>query len=316
MLTTITKEPSAARLTSNNVIIKDHFFYKGNEFSWNRPSRMSQKFYPYYHKQQYENKPRIENMKQQQVEDNQFLEEIRKEKLITKKIITQDTFKAKAKEREVVQKMSNQAVTNIFTSPELSEDDRKGMYEIVAKRLNSGKTLRSDEFSWNKLNLASKKNINIYLGKYSVKGEEEMIKKYKEKVEAENQKEFENNTKKEDFHKKTRTLFLSRHEENMAKDELVSRPATATAKTSFFNTPRIRSMNGQIPLLNLAANTNANRNVVSPSENSNDLGNGRPVTTDVFRRPQTTQSIERLALSKHVILYLSSIILNSIIHRQ
>ena len=307
---TITKEPPhVARLTSDKVIVKDHFYYKGNDFSWNKAARISNKFYPYYHKQAYENKGRIENMKQQEVEDNKFIEEIRKEKLILKKITERETFENRIKDREIMMKMSSQPVTTtIYTNPELSEDDRKGIYEIVAKRLNSGKTIRSDEFSWNKLNLASKKNVNIYLGKYSVKGEEEMIRKYKEKVDAENQKELEQQNKKTDFHKKTRTLFLTRHEENLAKEEMISRPATATvAKTSFFNTPRLRGMTGQIPLLNLAS-PGLNRNVVSPTDASNPskelITSGH--MTDIYKRPATTASIERLALSKHVILFCTS----------
>ena len=224
---TVTKEPQHARFTSGKVMIKDHYYYKGNGFSWSKPARMNEKYYPFFHKQQDENKERIQSMKKQEVEDKKLYEEIRREKLIEKKYQHRSVFESRVKEREVIQRMSNQLVTsqnNIET-----EDDNKSVYEIVAKRLNSGKDLRSDEFSWNLLTKASKKNVDIYLGSYSLKGEEEMIRKLKERIEEEKLEELKEQKRQSDVHQKLRQIFVARQEENIAKEEMVSRPATAAA---------------------------------------------------------------------------------------
>jgi len=296
---TVTKEPQVARFTSDKAIVKDHFYYQGNGFSWDKPARMHKKFYPYFHKQHFENRPRIEQMKQQEIEDKKLLEEIRIEKLIERKVQDRDYFKSKTKEREIMQRISNQPVVNSKASLELPEEDRKGMYEIVAKRLNSGKSVRSDEFSWNKLNLASKKNIEIYLGSYSVSGEEEMIRKYKQKVEKEIANEEEIKRRRSEFHDKTRVLFLNRHEENMLKEESIGRPATA--KSTYFNTPRVRTANGQVPVLNLKTSIDSNNIMSNPI-----LGSNLVTVTDKLSekliKPATSPSIERLSIAKDVFI--------------
>jgi len=294
---TVTKEPQVARFTSDKAIIKDHFYYQGNGFSWDKPARVHKKFYPYFHKQQFENRPRIEQMKQQEIEDKKLEEEIRIEKLIEKKIQDREYFKSKTKEREIMQRMSNQPVVNSKTSLELPEEDRKGMYEIVAKRLNSGKSVRSDEFSWNKLNLASKKNIEIFLGAYSLSGEEEMIRKYKEKVNKEIEAEEEIKRRRSEFHDKTRMLFLSRHEENMLKEESIGRPATA--KSTFFNTPRVRTANGQVPILNLKSSANLNNFFTVPNARTNLITMTDKLSENPLK-PVTSPSIERLSIAKDV----------------
>jgi hypothetical protein len=52
------REPPHARFTQDRAMVKDHHYYKGQDFSWNKPARINEKFYPYFHKQNDENKPR------------------------------------------------------------------------------------------------------------------------------------------------------------------------------------------------------------------------------------------------------------------
>lgn len=301
---TVTKEPHAARYTSSKVMIKDHYYYKGGDFSWNRPARMNEKYYPYYFKQHDENKERIQDMKQQEVEDKNQVEEARIERLKEKKTSTKLSFESRVKEREVVQRMSMQPLlTNNYM--ELPEEDTKVIYDIVAKRFNSGKHLRSDEFSWNNLARASKKNVAIFLGNYSLRGEEEMLTKLKEKVEEENKKEEDEKIKRSEFHKKLRIMFLTRHEENMAKEDMVTRPSTATAKaTSFFNATRPKSPNLRVvPSLNLNGGLNSHAPLTGTLENKRIETLSSPKEHDKHSKHSIALSVEKLATKEVSRLY-------------
>ena len=206
MLTLTPKEPQSARFTSDHVIVKDHYYYKGKDFSWNKPACINEKYYPFYHKQKDEHKSKIELMKQKEVEDKKIVDGIRKERLILKKAQGKKTLEDRIKEREALQRVSSQSVsTRHFV--ESTEEDSRIASELVAKKLNSGKALRSDEFSWNILPKSSKKNVHVFLGSYSVRGEESMIKKLKEKADEEKLEEEEKKKKEFLFHKKLREIF-------------------------------------------------------------------------------------------------------------
>lgn len=43
-------EPEAARYTKDNKVVKDHHYYKGEGFLWNKKAAMNKKYYPYFHK--------------------------------------------------------------------------------------------------------------------------------------------------------------------------------------------------------------------------------------------------------------------------
>ena len=214
-----TKQPHVARYTSDNAIVKDRYYYKSNEFSWNRPARINEKHYPFFHKQQRDNEVRIQNMKKQEQNDKFQIDELRKEKVVEMKIRDRLSLESRTQEREALQRVSNQS-RNSHDCPDTPEEDSRRVSEIVSKKLNSGKDLRTDEFGWNLLNQASKKNIDIYLGNFTLKGEEDMIKNYKEKLEEEKQEEEDNRRKQLDFHKKIRVMFVNRQIENLAKEEM------------------------------------------------------------------------------------------------
>jgi hypothetical protein len=295
---TVTKEPQHARFTTDKVMIKDHYYYKGNGFSWSKPARVNEKYYPFFHKQQDENKARIKNMKQQEVEDKKLYEEIRREKLIEKKYLHRSVFENRVKERETIQRMSNQHITsqnNLET-----EEDNKTVYEIVAKRLNSGKDLRSDEFSWNLLTKASKKNVEIFLGSYSLKGEEEMIQKLKERIEEEKKEELIEQKRQSDVHQKLRQIFVARQEENIAKDEMISRPATAQSATFQIRKSKINYDNTQ----------KTNSGDIKKMEtygSASELKQQNPIMTPRSQgkdiRISSATSMQRLAVSREVCLY-------------
>ena len=85
MLKTTIVEPQKARFTKDNAIIKDHHFYNSNEFSWNKPAKINDKHYSFFHKQKDEHKGSIENLQAQEKQDKVDYEEYRKERIIEMK---------------------------------------------------------------------------------------------------------------------------------------------------------------------------------------------------------------------------------------
>lgn len=292
MLTVTPKEPQSARFTSDRAIVKDHYYYKGKDFSWNKPACINEKYYPFYHKQKDENKLRIELMKQKEIEDKKIKEGTRKEKIIFKKVQEQQNFESRIKEREALQRVSSQTI-----STQNFEEDSKIASEIVAKKFNSGKVLRSDEFSWNILSQSSKKNVHVFLGSYSIRGEESMIRKLKEKDEEEKLEEEEKKKKELLFHKKLRDIFKSRQEENIAKDKKVSRPQTG--KYSLFEKDSARGQSAGSPDLQ-------SRDFLLPASASPDIKTKKVLRIQALQNKEkgsqsvVAQVVERLTVSREV----------------
>lgn len=217
MLTPNPVQPQKARFTSNNKIIKDHHYYQGNDFKWNKPSAISDKFYPYYHKQNNEYKETFEKIQEQEKQEKADLEQLRREALINIKQQTKARFDQKLRERFLIQHKSNQPIRSL---PQLEQSDynEEEALDVIAKNIDAAKHTRSNDISWNHLHRASKKYIDQTIRPISIKREEETMQAFKKKIENEQKVEDSKLSKRNSNHQAIRQIFLNKHEENYGKE--------------------------------------------------------------------------------------------------
>lgn len=230
MLTSAPNEPQKARFTKDNVIIKDRHFYSGNEISWNRPSQITDKYYPYYHQQQAENKDKIEDLKNQETLDKEVLAQMRRDKLLEKKQETKSRYDQRVLERTLIQDKSQQPIKSL---PNLDAIDREEeALDVIAKRIDAAKHMRSNDISWNHLHKASQKYVDQYIRPISLQRETEMIDHFKKQIETERKAEEDKHSKRAQNHRNVRELFLNKHEENFEKEKKAGTVPVTSSLTS------------------------------------------------------------------------------------
>jgi len=246
MLKTTVVEPQKARFTSSNAIIKDHYYYRGNDFKWNQPAAIADKFYPYYHKQKNENKEKIEELQALENEDKLTLLHLKREQIIALKQETRARYEQRVKENALIQRKSNQPVRSLQDlDPETIEEET---LDVIAKRIDASKHLRSNEISWNHLHKASKKYVDQFLRPICTEREEETMRVYKKKVEDEKRIDDEKLSNKEKTRKSIRQIFLNKHEENYERErKLRLLPAIKSASCRNSNNISIRFPKEQVP---------------------------------------------------------------------
>jgi hypothetical protein len=284
------KEPRVARFTEDGAMVKDHHFYKNRrDIGWNLPARIREKHYPHFHMQKDNHKLAIEEMHLQERRDKAIQEQLRKEYILEKKSQTKETFAKIQKDNRIIERASAQ----VFNKPNLLEFDffdnnHKDALDLVARRVNTSKHLRSNENKWNFLNVADKKFVEQSIRPICIKGEEETIKHAQKKADEELQAYLERKKKLQEFHDERRRQIIQKHENNIDFEErcgLVSphtmsiMPTTSTSRATYRGTtfrgnalepvsPRSQSNMG--PLSNVKS-FNSGSDMVSelpPNENS------------------------------------------------
>lgn len=230
MLTPSIVEPQKARFTKSNAIVKDHFYYHGNGFKWDRPATVTDKYYPYYHKQRNEFKPKIEELQQQEKQDLAVVEQSRREHIIEMKQDTQARYHQRVKERTLIQAKSQQPVKSAVQL--YTEDAEDETLDIIAKRIDAAKHTRSNEISWNHLQRASKKYIDQVIRPVSVHREGEMMEYFKKKIEEEQRVADDQHAKMAEHHTAIRKIFLNKHEENYDKEKRLGLTPASNSCTS------------------------------------------------------------------------------------
>jgi len=210
-------EPQKARFTSSNAIVKDHYYYRGNDFVWNKACAMTDKYYQYYHKGQNENKERIEQQQAQEIEDKKYVEDLKREQIIEMKNETRARYEQRVRENALIMRKANQPVRSL---PELDEEQvEQETFNVIAKRIDASKHLRSSEISWNHLHKASKKYVDQVIRPISIEREEDLIKGFQKKIQTENKAEEAKEDKRTKTHQAIRKIFLTKHEENFEREK-------------------------------------------------------------------------------------------------
>jgi len=217
MLTRDPTEPQKARFTSTNNIVKDHYYYRGNDFVWNKACAMTDKYYQYYHKGQNEHKERIEQQQAQEIQDKQFVHQMRNDQIMDMKQETRARYEQRVRENALIARKANQPARSL---PELSEDQlEQETFNVIAKKIDASKHLRSNEISWNHLHKASKKYVDQAIRPISIEREEELIKGFQKKIRNENKVEAEKEGQRTKTHTAIRKIFLNKHEENFEREK-------------------------------------------------------------------------------------------------
>ena len=217
MLKTTTAEPQKARFTKDNAIVKDYYFYQGNEFSWNKPAKINDKHYPFFHKQKDEHKKTIEGLQAQEKQDKTDYEEYRKERIIEMKEKTKARYDQRVLERSLIQNKSSQPIKSL---PDISDYEcEERALDVIARRIDASKHTRTNDISWNHLHKASKKYVDQHLRPICVQREDEMMEHFRKKLSQEKAKEEEDLERRSEKHKSIRLTFLAKHQENLEKQQ-------------------------------------------------------------------------------------------------
>lgn len=204
-------KPHVARFTEDNHIVKDHYYYAGNDVAWNRPARIGPKFYPYFHAQNDANNDRIEDFKVQYLKDKNKEANAYREKIVRIRDDTLNRHMKKVRERIIIQQKSCQAPLHAENIPN-DESTNKELCDIIANKVNSMKYARSKELSWNFMERAPPKQIKQFLSPMMVKGEVEMLHVIKKRLDQEDNEQLEIEKKKEEFRRRLRKNTVERHE--------------------------------------------------------------------------------------------------------
>jgi len=223
--------PKLARYTSEGAIVKDHHYYSSNDFSWNKPAKVNAKNYQYFHKQNDLNKERLAEMIKQEKEEKQVIEEYRKKYLIKLKAEDRARYTEKVRERNVIQAKSCQKL-GCSIDQSLESPSNREVFNIVAKKLNSMKFARSNEVSWNFFDKSSKKRIRQTILTSTLKREEEMLEKVKQRIAKEEEVQQEIDQRREQIRVKLREKMLTRHDANLTFEEKVGTMITKNMTTT------------------------------------------------------------------------------------
>lgn len=249
MLTPSTVEPQKARFTKSNAIVKDHYYYHGNGFKWDRPATVTDKYYPYYHKQRNEYKPKLEELQQQEKQDLAVVQQSRREHIIEMKQDTQARYYQRVKERTLIQAKSQQPVKSaVQLQTETAEDET---LDIIAKRIDAAKHTRSNEISWNHLHRASKKYVDQVVRPVSLQREGEMMEYFKKKIEEEQKVEDHKQGNKVEHHSAIRKIFLNKHEENYDKEKRLGLTPASNSCTSLHSYHHSKNFKEPLPSIHI-----------------------------------------------------------------
>ena len=178
---------------------------------------MTDKYYQYYHKGQNENKERIEQQQAQEIEDKKYVVQLKIDQIIEAKNETRARYEQRVRENALIMRKSNQPVRSL---PELSEDQMdQEAFNVIAKRIDASKHLRSNEISWNHLHKASKKYVDQAIRPISIAREEDLIKGFQKKIQTENKTEEAKEDQRTKNHQAIRKIFLNKHEENFEREK-------------------------------------------------------------------------------------------------
>jgi len=270
MLKTTVIEPQKARFTSSNAIIKDHYYYRGNDFKWNQPAAIADKFYPYYHKQKNENKEKIEQMQALENEDKMTLLHLKRDQIIALKQETKARYEQRARENALIQRKAHQPVRSLQNLDQETVEEET--LDVIAKRIDASKHLRSNDISWNHLHKASKKYVEQFLRPICTEREEETMKVYKKKIEDEQKIDNQKVTNREKTHKAIRQIFLNKHEENYERERKVGiLPAIKSASCKSSSNITIKFPKEQVPSIHVIEEDNAHHEPEKPAPSLNTL---------------------------------------------
>lgn len=212
------KLPTFARFRAQKQIIKDSNYYHTakNDIHWNNKARMSEKFYPYYHKLADDAAQRLEQDRIDEIQRNKLMEELRIAKINQMKLETVERTRARKQERKLLQVKSHQGLSTKDGLPTLQEfswlnlpADNTLIHKVV-----SAKHAITTENKWNYLLEADQKYVDHVVVPVSVKGEEQFNAHIQKRLEEEKAlRELQKQAFKKK-HDETRDRFLAQHERN------------------------------------------------------------------------------------------------------
>ena len=187
------KELESAKLVKERsppIIVKDQKYLMNvvnTGFGWNNKHRLTEKYYPFYHKYHDKAIPNIEKLKLEEQKDKKIMEKMRIQRLAENRAEALNRIHDRAQERKLIQIKSRQAPQQ-FIAEELDRMILPYEKTLEKKAIMTKHAVHTDN-KWNFLLEHDQKRAQLYVTPPMVKGEESLIshvqKKVKEEMELE-----------------------------------------------------------------------------------------------------------------------------------
>lgn len=205
-------KPHLAKYTLDNEIIKDAHYFANNEISWNNRALLSPKIYPFYYKQKDLKKAHVDSLIEQDIQHKKLMEDMRRKNLLNLRSEDLTRHAKNIRQRVVLERRCDQGPSHKDHIVSDDEDITREHGDNRSRLVNNFKPARSRDISWNFLENLSQKQINQYLHKTVVKGEEQMFKAIQNKISQEESEKEQKQQKKADVRNRLRQTLHQRHE--------------------------------------------------------------------------------------------------------